>query len=223
MASRRADEQTTKKLFIHEGDYVLKKLETEEEKTQAYRLRHMVFSDELGWVPRSESQMEIDEYDSHAIPIGILDGQNKLLAFSRLIHPYRPFMLEREFSYLVDPDHEIRKENDTAEVSRLCVSSEARTVSVRGNLGIHSLSMLLCKGIYQWCIRNGVRYIYIVVDYKIYRLFSARGFPCRPVGKRVVMPDGCVAMAANVDFVELISLNISKRPELVEWFIRCDD
>ena len=131
---------------IREGGFILKTLEGDGEKSQAYRLRHSVFSEELGWVPRSASQMEKDEYDSHAIPIGIIDAQNTMLAFSRLVLPNRTFMIEKEFSCLVRSDHRVRKEGDTAEVSRLCVSSEARSTLICENLGTHSLSMLLCKG-----------------------------------------------------------------------------
>ena len=169
---------------------------------------------------RTTDQMETDEYDSHAVPIGILDAQNRILAYARLILPDRTFMIEKEFSRLVSSNHKIRKEDDTAEVSRLCVSPEARNTSVSGNLGTHGLSMLLYKGIYHWCARNRVRYIYIVVDYKIYRLFWAKGFPCRPVGEPVAMPDGCIAVAAMVDFEELVSLNTLKRPELMRWFMQ---
>jgi acyl homoserine lactone synthase len=204
---------------IREGGFILKTLEGDDERSRGYRLRHTVFSEELGWVPRSESHMEKDEYDSHAIPIGILDAQKRMLAYSRTILPRRTFMIEKEFSRLVSPNHHIRKDDDTAEVSRLCVSSEARSTIVCSNLGTHSLSMLLYKGIYHWCAGNRIRYIYIVVDYKIYRLFWAKGFPCRPVGEPVTMPDGCIAVAAMVDFEELVALNTAKRPELMRWFL----
>jgi len=205
---------------IREGGFILKTLEGDEDRIRGYRLRHTVFSEELGWVARSESHIEKDGYDSHAIPIGILDARKRMLAYSRVILPHRTFMIEKEFSCLVSSNHKIRKEDDTAEVSRLCVSLEARNTSVSGNRGTHSLSMLLYKGIYHWCARNRVRYIYIVVDYKIYRLFWAKGFPCRPVGEPVAMPDGCIAVAAMVDFEELVSLNTLKRPELMRWFVR---
>ena len=225
MPSKGTVPPTPTALCIHEGGFTLKTLEGRDENSQAYRLRHTVFSEELGWVAQSEGHMEKDAYDSHAIPIGILDTRSTLLAYSRMILPRRTFMIEKEFSRLVSSTHTIRKEDDTAEVSRLCVSPEARNASVSGNLGTHSLSMLLYKGIYHWCAGNRIRYIYIVVDHKIYRLFWAKGFPCRPVGEPVAMPDGCIAVAAMVDFEELVSLNTARRPELMRWFLEresCD-
>lgn len=209
----------TTAVCIREGGFVLKALEGDDERSRGYRLRHTVFSEELGWVARSESHMEKDEYDSHAVQIGILDARNRMLAYSRMILPHRTFMIEKEFSRLISSNHKIRKEDDTVEVSRLCVAFEARNTIVRGNGGAHSLSMLLYKGIHHWCARNRIRYIYIVVDYKIYRLFWAKGFPCRPVGEPVSMPDGCIAVAAMVDFEELVALNTVKRPELMRWFL----
>jgi len=220
MPSKRTVASASTEVCIREGGFTLKTLEGDDEKSQAYCLRHRVFSDELGWVLRTTDQRETDEYDSHAVPIGILDAPNGILAYARLILPDRAFMIEKEFSCLVSSNHKMRKGDDTAEVSRLCVSPEARNTSVSGNLGTHGLSMLLYKGIYHWSVRNRVRYIYIVVDYKIYRLFWAKGFPCRPVGEPVAMPDGCIAVAAMVDFEELVSLNTTKRPELMRWFMQ---
>jgi acyl homoserine lactone synthase len=219
MRSKRTVASASTEVCIREGGFTLKTLEGDDEKSQAYCLRHRVFSEELGWVPRTTDQRETDAYDSHAVPIGILDEPNRILAYARLVLPDGIFMIEKEFSPLVSSNHQIRKEDDTAEVSRLCVSPEARNTSVSGNLGTHGLSMLLYKGIYHWCARNRVRYIHIVVDYKIYRLFWVKGFPCRPVGEPVAMPDGCIAVAAMVDFEELVSLNTARRPELMRWFL----
>ncbi len=219
MTSNRTVSPYPATLCIREGNFMLKTLEDDDEKSQGYRLRHTVFSEELRWVAQTESRMEKDAYDCHAIPIGILDARNRLLAYSRMILPHRAFMIEKEFSGLLSSTHKVKKEDDTAEVSRLCVSPEARNVSVSGNFGAHSLSMLLYKGIYHWCAKIRIRYIYIVVDYKIYRLFWAKGFPCRPVGEPVAMPDGCIAVAAMVDFEELVALNTARRPELMRWFL----
>ncbi len=188
MSSKGMSEFDTLGFVIREGGCIRKDLRGDGEKCQAYRLRHRVFSEELGWVPRTTDQMETDEYDSHAVPIGILDGQKRILAYARLVLPDRAFMIEREVSCLVSSNHRVRKEDNTAEVSRLCVSPEARNASVSGRFGTHSLSMLPYKRIYHWCARNRVRYVHIVVDCKIYRLFWAKGFPCPPWGNRWPCP-----------------------------------
>lgn len=127
-------------------------------------------------------------------------------------------MLEREFLSLVGIKHEIRKEYDTVEVSRLCVAPEARSNVVSINFGIHRISMLLYKGVYHWCIRNNIRYLYLVVEYKIYRLLKAKGFPCKRIGEPQTMPDGVTAVATIMDWREFESLNTVKRPDMLRWF-----
>ncbi|HEX2965043.1 MAG TPA: acyl-homoserine-lactone synthase [Syntrophorhabdaceae bacterium] len=207
-------------IFIREGDFTVKNLTNDDEKTEAYRLRHRIFAEELGWVPRSRTLMERDNYDRNAVDLGVFDGRNILVAYVRLIPPGSSFMIEKEFSSLIGPWHDIRKHNDTAELSRLCVLPDARNSSVRGNFGVHHVSMFLYKGVYLWCARNNVRYVYVVVENKIYRMFMAKGFPCRLAGEPFAMSDGCVAVAAMIDFEELVAVNTLKRPEFIKWFTR---
>jgi len=208
----------TRSIFIREGGFTVKNLISENEKIEAYRLRHMVFAEELKWVPQSPTLLERDDYDRNAVSIGVFDEQNTLVAYVRLTPPGARFMIEKEFSSMIGVWHQIRKRNDTAEVSRLCVLPQARNASVRGNFGVHHVSMFLYKGVYQWCVRNNVRYIYVVVENKIHRMFMAKGFPCRLAGEPLTMPDGCVAVAAMIDFEELVAVNSVKRPEFIKWF-----
>lgn len=128
-------------IFIREAGFVVKNLVSDEEKIQAHRLRHRVYCEELEWVPRSETLMEIDEYDSHAAFIGVFNEDHALVAFMRLTLPGAPFMIEKEFSSLIGPWHQIRKQSDTTEASRSCVAPEARGLFVRGSFGVHRLSM----------------------------------------------------------------------------------
>ena len=205
-------------ILIKEGGFTVKNMTSDEEKIKAYRLRHRIFAEELRWVATSESMLEKDSYDCHAVSIGVFDDRNRLVGLARLIRPQARFMIEKEFSIMVGSWHTIRKQSDTAEASRLCVLPEARNTSVQGNFGIHNVSMFLYKGIYQWCARNNIRYIYVVVETKIHRMFMARGFPCRLAGEPVTMADGCTAVAATIDFEELVRINRVKRPAFTQWF-----
>jgi len=217
---RRSTSRTpfTPMVFMREGGFTIRTLTEDHEKIEAYVLRHRIFAEELGWVPASKTLMEVDEYDGKSTFLGVFDERDRLVAFARLILTGGKFMIEEEFSSLIGAWHTIRKQDDTAEVSRLCVSPEARTLSVAGNFGVHHVSMLLYKGIFQLCRKNNIRYIYIVVEYKIFRMFLAKGFQCRLVGEPLKMADGCVAVAAIVDFDELVSVNSVKRPEFTKWF-----
>jgi N-acyl amino acid synthase of PEP-CTERM/exosortase system len=211
-------ERFTQGIIIREAGFVLKTLVEDDERIQAYRLRHRVFCEELGWVPRSETLLEIDEYDRHAVSIGIFDPQHALVACMRLAFPGAPFMIEREFSSLIGPWHKIRKQSDATEVTRACVAPEARRLSVRGTFGAIRLSMLGYKGVYHWCSMNHIRYVYIVVEYKLYRMLRAQGFQVQPVGAPVTMSDGCLAVAAIFDWQDFFSINTANRPDFAKWF-----
>ncbi len=205
--------------LIREGELLVKKLDRGHEKILNHQLRYRIFCQELGWVPQNESYLEIDEYDDHAVCFGVFDQEGQLLASMRLIKPEVPFMLEKEFSMMVDPSHQIRKEQDTVEISRLCVAPEARTDTIAGNFGVSSLALLLYKGGYQWCLANGIRYLYSVMEKNIYRLNRARGFPFELVGEPVMMPDGVEAVATILDWRKFEKISATKRPKVLQWFI----
>lgn len=183
----------------------------------AYRLRHEVFAKELRWVPLCDDGLEHDVYDAHAKHFGVLRDR-KMLSYLRLVSPEHRYMLEKEFRALVSPDHDIRKAPDTREVSRLCVSFDERGTKVRTSIGTIGVSMLLYRQVYQWCIPNKVRYLYLVVEYKVLRLLKMFGFPCVLVGEPTRMPDGVTAAAAIMDWREFEAKNLLARPELVDWF-----
>lgn len=205
-------------VFLKEGPYFVKNITSHKEKTMAHRLRHKVFSQELGWVPQTSNSLEIDAYDEKAVFFGVFDEYQNLKAFLRIVTPRNTFMMEKEFPYLLKQNYEVRKENDTVEISRLCVAPEARTEKSSGNFGVHSVSMMLYKGVYHWCLKNSVRYLYLVVEEKVYRLLCARGFPCKLVGDPKVMPDGVVAVAAMLDWREFEDISMIKRPKMFAWF-----
>lgn len=201
-----------------EGLYCAKELHEKSELEQAFRLRHEIFCRELGWVAPQGSGLEVDGYDLDAVHFGVFDGKGGLNAYLRLVITERPFMLEDIFGYLVGDGHVLRKDPGTAEISRLCVSPDARERKVSDNFGSHGASMLLYKGVYLWCRERGVRHLYLVVEERILRLLKLCGFPCRPVGKPHVMPDGLKAVGAIMDWNEFDELNARKRPDLFEWF-----
>jgi len=207
-------------ILIREGKFIVKNITDSFEKIQAYYLRHRIFCQELAWVQPSADYLEIDRYDKNAVFFGVFDKfSHKLLAFLRLIIPEGVFMLEQEFSLLVEPNYIIRKKSDTVEVSRLCVAPEARDKKIIGSFGIYNISMFLYKGVYQWCIKNHVRYLYLVVEHKIYRLLRIRGFPCKMIGKPIQMDNGVVTVAAIMDWREFETLNTQKQPEIIKWFM----
>ena len=203
---------------VEEGGYISKNITELSDIDQSYRLRHQIFCQELGWVPETPDEKEIDEYDLYAIPFGVFDKDNRLMAYLRLIISDRPFMLEDIFSSLVSPEHKLRKDRSTAEVSRVCVAKEARRDGISGNFGYHSVVVFLMKAVYQWCKINNIRYFYAVTEHSVFRLSCAKGFPYKLIGEPKKMPDGVVAVAILMDWNDFERIHAAKRPKLLEWF-----
>lgn len=207
-------------IFIQEGEFTVKNLITENEKFQAYHLRHRIFAQELGWIPPAENGLEVDDYDKNAISFGVLDSHLEVLAYMRLITAENTFMLEREFLLLIGPDHKVIKEADTAELSRCCVSPEVRRYRLSNEFGSFDIFSLLFKGIYQWCLINDIRYLYGVTDHRVYKLLQMKGLPFKLINKPQTMPDGVIAVAVIMDWRDFEILNILKRPNVLRWFTR---
>ncbi|MGC2425254.1 MAG: acyl-homoserine-lactone synthase [Nitrospirota bacterium] len=207
-----------KNIEIKENDYIVKNLTEPGDLQKAYQLRHLIFAEELGWVSKTEAGLEIDDYDKNAVSFGVFDKTNNLSAYMRLIMAGKPFMMENDFSFLVSPEHHLKKGMDTAEVSRLCVAPGARNDTISGNFGLHSTSIFLLKGVYQWCLKNRIDYLYAVTEEKIYRLYRAKGFPFKLIGEPRQMPDGVIAAALIMDWKEFENLNELKRPRMFKWF-----
>lgn len=205
---------------IEEGGYSVRVITEASELSQAFQLRHRIFCEELGWVPETIDGMEIDEYDINAIPFGVFDPAGNLRAYLRLILTNKPFMLKEIFGNLIGNGHVLRRDTFTAEVSRLCVAPEARKDSVSGNFGAHNISMFLYKGVYHWCLENDVRYLYLVVEEKIFRLLNAKGILCSLIGEPQSMPDGVNAVAGIIDWRDVEKRNAALRPKMIDWFTR---
>ncbi len=205
-------------IVLQEEGFTVKTIIDERDKEVAYRLRHRIFCEELKWVLNSTNDMESDEYDDHAVFFGVFDGGGNLVSFLRLIMPGRRFMMEKEFLFLVDPGHRLRKERDTAEISRLCVAPEARHSHRSGNFDVHKISLILFKGVYQWCKINNIRYLYAVTELKVFRLYCLKGFPYRLIGKPATMPDGVTVVAVMLDWYEFETTNAVKKPAFLGWF-----
>jgi N-acyl-L-homoserine lactone synthetase len=205
-------------VLIHENGHTAKNLITEKEKIQAYHLRHETFAGELRWVPETENGLEIDDYDSHALPFGVVDAGGHVVAHMRIITGDNTYMLEREFLSLAGAGHVIRKEADTAELTRCCVSKSDRNTRLVTPLGDFDLFSYLLKGIYRWSLKNGIRYLYAVTDHRVFKLVQIKGLPFKAIGAPQVMPDGVIAVAILLDWREFEVQTATRRKNLLPWF-----
>ena len=198
---------------FYEGEFLVKTLKEEPDLQQAYRLRHRVFAETLQWVRPTDDGKEMDLYDLWGVTVGLFGSDGALLGMARLLPSVGKFMLENEFGVLLPEDYAIRKERDTAEITRLAVNPDIRDskLSTKIMLGV-------LKGIYQWAVENEIRYYYLEVEHRFLRALRMLGFPCEPIGPVVQLPPaGVGAVAALYDMARFDDENMEKRPELLEW------
>lgn len=201
-------------------DLQFKNLVNDFEKKDAYRLRHQVFVEELGWVPPQEDAMEIDNYDKDCVLVGLY-ARSELIACLRILLPYQKFMIEKEFKEIAG-EHKVEKTEDTIEVTRFCVSGRVRKCQVDTRYGKFPVVMALEKAFYNWCRYNGMDTVYMVVSKNFLRLLNLLGMPCNSVAPPVKMPDGVTAVAAISSWTSFEDYNKKKRPNLLAWFQDCD-
>jgi N-acyl-L-homoserine lactone synthetase len=198
---------------FYEGEFLVKTLNEEAELTQAYRLRHKVFAEVLRWVSPTDDGQEMDMYDLWGSSIGLFDCGGKLHGLARLLPASGPFMLERDLRMLLPADHVMRKEHDTAEITRLAIDPDIKDKGLSARL-----MLTLIKGIYHWAMANDVRYFYLEVDSRLFRVLGLLGLPSNPLGPPVALPPaGTLSIAATMDIVRCEEVLGSKRPLLMEW------
>ena len=204
--------EESRQIAFYEGEFLVKTLESEEELRQAYHLRHRVFAEKLRWVPESNDQLESDVYDAWSTSIGLFSNQ-QLLGMVRMTPAPFPFMLESEFSGCLVGSHRVRKNLDTAEITRLAVDP---AIADRGLSA--KLMRTIFKGMYQWCLANNIRYTYLVVESKLLRILQHLWTSCDPLGPPVALPPAkALSVAAIMDLVKCENVLAQKNPHLMEW------
>lgn len=202
-----------RRIAFYEGEFLIKTLEGKAELTQAYQLRHKVFAEKLQWIPQTDDGQEMDMYDLWGVSVGVLHNDGTLLGMGRLLPSSGKFMLENDFGALLPAEYTIRKERDTAEITRLAVNPDVRDARLSTQIMLGVL-----KGIYQWAVENEIRYYYLEVEHRFLRALRMLGFPCEPIGPVVSLPPaGVGAVAALYDMERFDKENMEKRPNFLEW------
>jgi acyl-homoserine lactone synthase len=121
------------------------------EMEQAYRLRHRVFVEEMGWRNLAKPDgREIDQFDNkHAVHmLYIEDG--KVLGYQRLLPSTRPHLLSDIMPELCEVEHPIGA--DIWEISRHCVAPGHRF----GGPYMSPIANALGSGLLEWAFECGI-------------------------------------------------------------------
>jgi acyl homoserine lactone synthase len=210
--------EESRPIEFQEDRLLVKTLSDEQDLSASYHLRHQVFADRLQWVAKSDDGFEVDAYDAFATSVGLFDDERKLRGVFRIVSPPYPFMIESEFRPCLLPNCEIRKERDTVEITRLALDP---TLTDKG-LSIR-LMQVLFKGVYQWSMQNGVRYLYMVVEKRFLRVLRGMGFSCEAISPAVSLPPaGALSIAAVLDWKLFHETCPQKQPSFFQWMNAVD-
>lgn len=160
------------------------------------RLRHAYFVERKRWVPARASApgIELDEYEPHAIHMGVFNGQ-RLIGYMRALagESLVGMMLDRDFRECLSADEFRRIERvGSVELSRRVVAEDLSMAQAREVAG------LLFQLFYAVVKERGFKHVYLVQE-PLHSAMLRRfyGLPFHPVGAQPYrFPDGTVV---NVD------------------------
>lgn len=210
--------EESRSIEFREEGLLVKTLSAEQDLRASYRLRHQVFADRLEWVAKSDDGLEVDAYDGFATSVGLFDDGQKLRGVFRMVRSPYPFMIEKEFRPCLDANYEIRKEHDTAEITRFALDPTLMEKGLSSRL-----LLTLLKGIYQWSRQNEVPYMYMVVEKRFLRVLRGIGLSCEAISQAVPLPPaGALSIAAVFDWNHFCETCPLEKPSFFQWMNAID-
>ena len=148
------------------------------------RERHLVYADELGWVPPSPDERETDAFDTDKAVhlIGVEDGE--VIAASRLVPTSEPHLLSENFAHLCDGPGGLVRRPDVAEWTRGFVVRRRREVS---NFRIH---FQFCHAVMEYALQEGLAQLGGIQRTYWLPLWKRMGWRVHVHGTPIAMPDG---------------------------------
>jgi acyl-homoserine lactone synthase len=148
-----------------------------DEMEQAYRLRHQVFVEEMGWKDLAKPDgREIDQFDDkHTVHmLYIKDGC--VLGYQRVLPSTRPHLLSEVMPELCEGDFPAGPH--IWECTRHCVASGHRE---KGRV-VSPISNALMSGVVEWGLENGVSKLIVEIEPTFLLRFVQLHFKPMPLG-----------------------------------------
>jgi acyl-homoserine lactone synthase len=188
-----------------------------DEMEQAYRLRHRVFVEELGWTDLAKPDgREIDQFDDeHAVHMLYIE-EGQVLGYQRMLPSTRPHLLSEILPELCEGERPVG--SHIWECTRHCVAPGHRE---KGRFASPIANALL-SGIVEWGLSRGISTAIIEIDtYLLLRLVQLY-FRMLPLGlpRRIANQD-VIAVTATFDWRTLERLREmrgNRRRVLAETF-----
>lgn len=104
---------------------------------QAWRLRHQVFREQLGWDVADRNLLEIDHFDKPAAHVAVMEG-DLVVGYWRALPTDETYLLEESFPTLLDGP--LPKSRLVWEISRFAVSPRHRRSREIGKLLVREIA-----------------------------------------------------------------------------------
>ncbi|MCB1466759.1 MAG: GNAT family N-acetyltransferase [Rhodoblastus sp.] len=183
--------------------------------TQAYRLRHKVFVEEMGWHDlRKPDGLEIDQFDTEdAVNMFLVEG-GEVIGYQRMLSTLRPHLLSHVFPHLCDV--EAPTGPDVWELTRFCTErngDKEREKMIRREM-LHAAVA--------WGLENGVdRFLFESDPYRMLQMLHLH-FRIVPLGvPHKIDGEDVIACVAHFNSATLRRLDELRRNSNVT-FIRTD-
>ncbi|HRO00764.1 acyl-homoserine-lactone synthase [Nitrobacter sp.] len=165
------------------------------EMEQAYRLRHNVFVDEMGWTDlRKPDGREIDQFDDGRALHMLYVEEDRVLGYQRMLPSMRPHLLTEVLPHLCEGDFPVGPH--IWEWTRYCVTRQHRD---RGRI-LSPVGNLLLSAIVEWGLASGVQKIIIEMNPLWLLRLVQLNFRVTPLGlPQQIGKDSIIAVTAAFD------------------------
>ncbi|HUI20771.1 MAG TPA: acyl-homoserine-lactone synthase [Methylocella sp.] len=165
------------------------------EMEQAYRLRHKVFVEELGWTDLAKPDgLEIDQFDGkHAVHLLYIE-RGRVLGYQRMLPSTRPHLLSEVMPELCEVERPVGPH--IWECTRHCVAPGHRE---RGRFAAPIANALL-SGMVEWGLESGITTAIIEIEPVLLLRLVQLHFRMLPLGlPRRIGKQDVVAVTASFD------------------------
>lgn len=165
------------------------------EMEQAYRLRHNVFVDEMGWTDlRKPDGREIDQFDDGRALHMLYIEEDRVLGYQRMLPSMRPHLLTEVLPHLCEGDFPVGPH--IWEWTRYCVTRQHRD---RGRI-LSPVGNLLLSAIVEWGLASGVQKLIIEMNPLWLLRLVQLNFRVTPLGlPQQIGKDSIIAVTAAFD------------------------
>jgi N-acyl-L-homoserine lactone synthetase len=175
---------------------IFKKVETEQEKNDIYRLRYEVYCREKNYLPHMQypGQSEMDEYDPHSVHFIAKTGAQSVGTARLVLHNPIGFPMEQHYNFSITSKG--MNIEHTAEISRLVVMKQS---TMSSEYRKSKITWGLFRVMHQEVKLLGIQHLCAAMGMGLWRLLNRCNIPFSQIGLPKEYYGGvCAPFATNM-------------------------